>query len=498
MSSPVTLNSEPFKRADTSPPLTVEFDRPMRTPVVIFFASALGWLLLASLLLLVATAQQYAPHAWWTGGKVPWLTFGRTYPAALNLLVYGWCSMAGIGAAVWILGRLTASVERAGSLPIYAGLIWDIGLFCGLLSILSGGGRGRQLLDINPYAGFSIFLALAIMSLWVLRLHRRRRSTYVAHWYIVAAFFWFAWAYLTANLLLNVLQTSGTGQAAIQWWYVNVVRDLWMTPLALGIAFYFLPKLVGRPLHSYRLALNSFWGLAILGGWTGMTNILAGPLPAWMMTAGIVATVLMVLPIAAVAANFHYTLGDQFEALSSNLVLRFIVIGTMIYTATGVWEAITAFRTINRITEFTMMGSLPMLLTIFGFVGLTLFGAIYYIVPRLLLRKWLSVEAIRLHFWITVVGLGLLAVSTFMGGVIQGFGLNDAKIEFNAVTDLAGPFYLFRFVAVLVLLVANMIAAWSFLIILLGPPIPLVEPVSREPESSEPAPEPLSQEVGVA
>ncbi len=498
MSSPAILNAEPLNRDTTLPPRTSDFDRPVRTPVLIFFGSALGWLLLASLLLLVASAQQFAPHAWWTGSQVPWLTFGRAYPAALNLLVYGWCSMAGIGAAVWILGRLSTSVEPAGPLPIYAGLIWNLGLFCGLISLLSGGGRGRLLLDINPYAGFSIFLALAIMSLWVLRLYWRRRNTYIAHWYLVAAFFWFSWAYLTGNLLLNVSQASGVAQPAIHWWYVNVVRDLWLTPVALGIAFYFLPKLVGRPLHSYRLALNSFWGLAILGGWTGMTNILAGPLPAWMMTSGIVSTVLMVLPIAAVAANFHSTLGDHFEALSWNLVLRFIVIGTMIYTATGVWEAITAFRTINRVTEFTMAGSLPMLLTIFGFVGLTLFGAIYYIVPRLLLRKWLSRAAIQFHFWLTVVGLGLLAVSTFMGGVIQGFGLNDAKIEFNAITDLAGPFYLFRFVAVLVLLAANAIAIWSFLIILLGPAIPLVEPVSAEAEPSEPAPEPLSQEVGVA
>jgi cytochrome c oxidase cbb3-type subunit 1 len=495
MSHPATLVPENLPDSPKQSDLPFQVDRALRAPTLIFFISAIGWLLLASLLWTLASAQQVAPHAWWTGYGVPWLSFGRVYTAASNLLVYGWSSMAGIAAAVWILGRLSHSPVRAGLLPVFAAFIWDFSLLCGLLSLLSGGSRGHVLVDINPYAGFGLFFALVILSIWVIGLFWNRRTTYVAHWYLLAAFFWFAWAYLVANVLLNVIGTPGPAQAALHWWYVNVVRDLWLTPLALGVAFYLLPKLLGRPLFSYRLAFYGFGGLAILGGWTGMTNILGGPLPAWMMTASVVATVLMTLPIAAVAANFHYTLREDFEALSWNLVLRFVVVGAMLYTVVGVWEALNSFRTVSRLTEGTMAVSLTTPLTIFGFVGLILFGALYYIVPRLIDRNWVSTLAIKLHFWLTVVGLGLLTFTLIMGGLIQGIGLNDSKITFAAVTDLTKPFLLFQFGSVLVLLAANVIAAWSFVTIFLGPKaggIPSLPALAPTPASAAPQEVPVT------
>lgn len=55
------------------------------------------WLVLASLAGLISSIKLHEPD-WWV--QYEWLTFGHICPIHLNLLAYGWCSLAGIGVAV--------------------------------------------------------------------------------------------------------------------------------------------------------------------------------------------------------------------------------------------------------------------------------------------------------------------------------------------------------------------------------------------------------------
>lgn len=471
-----------------------EPDRQIRLPILVFFGSALFWLVVASGLWLLAAAQSYAPNAWWAIPGVPWLAFGRIFPAFLNAFVYGWASLAGIGIAIWILTRFGSAPVHGGSLAVWAGILWNVGLVAGIIGILGGGGTGRELLEISPAAAFSILLALVIIAVWAMMIFWSRQATlsFVSQWYLLGAFLWFPWSYLTANGLLNVLMVPGPAQPALHWWFVNNVIGLWLTPVALAAGYYFIARIVNRPIHSYKLALLGFWGLAILGGWTGMVNVIGGPLPAWMVTVSIVATVLMVIPVLAVAANFHLTIRRDFEVLSSNLALRFIVVGAMIYTFAGIWGALNSLRDVSRITQFTLASLARMPLSLYGFFSMVAFGAFYYIVPRLLQRNWLSLGLVKTHFWLSVVGLALLCFGLTVGGIIQGFGLLDPKIPFVAIGDLLKPFLFVQVVAVALLAVANLAAAGSFVIIFLGP-----AEASREVVREEAALE-ASQEVPAA
>ena len=90
---------------------------------------------------------------------------------------------------------------------------------------------------------------------------------------------------------------------AINSWYVSNLNLLFFTPVALATAYYLLPKLTGRPVYSYRLAIIGFWALAALAGWTGMQKLMGGPIPVWMTGVGSGATILMLIPVAAVALN---------------------------------------------------------------------------------------------------------------------------------------------------------------------------------------------------
>src|SRR5260370_18766652 len=162
------------------------------------------------------------------------------------------------------------------------------------------------MLEFPSYAAVSLFLGFLIVGLWALTIFWSRRPgpTYVSQWYILGAFLWFAWMYSTANILLNIASAPGPAQPAINWWYVGSLIDLWLTPIALATAYYLIPKLVGRPIHSYKLALFGFWSLALLAGWSGMTHLVGGPLPAWMSTASILSMRLMMLRDLSGASHF--------------------------------------------------------------------------------------------------------------------------------------------------------------------------------------------------
>ena len=112
----------------------------------------------------------------------------------------------------------------------------------------------------------------------------------------------------------------------------------------------------------------------------------------------------------------------------------------MVYTAFSLAGSVISTRSIAQFTQFTFVTVMQNQLGLFGFYSMILFGALYYIVPRLLNRQWLFPKLVEAHFWSVVVGFVLLVFDLAIGGLIQGFGLEDPQIPMIAVNDLLGPF----------------------------------------------------------
>jgi cytochrome c oxidase cbb3-type subunit I len=473
-------------------------DRSIRIPVLFFFGSGVFWLVVASAFYLLSSWQIHTPSAWWAFPGVAWLSFGRAYPAFLNCYIYGWATCAGIGTGIWLLSRLNGVSLRSPLFPVIAGLVWNIGMISGLFSLLAGASTGRQLLEFPSYSAFILFFALAMISLWAMTIvcNRKRGTVSISEWYLVGAFLWFAWMYATANIALEIAPAPGVAQAAINWWYVGALVQLWLTPVALATAYYLIPVISGRPIYSYKLALLGFWGLALFGGWTGMTHVIGGPFPAWIVTASIVAKVLLMIPVFAVAANFHLSMKGHFGMLRDHLPLRFVLTGTVVYTAFSLAGSVISTRSIAQFTQFTFVTVMQNQLGLFGFYSMILFGALYYIVPKLLNRQWLFPKLVEAHFWLIVVGFVLLVFDLAIGGLIQGFGLEDPQIPMIAVNDLLGPFLAIQDFAALLLVAGNLGFVVAFMLILL-----ISTPVRQREaaiEQSNEASESTEAEVSVA
>src|SRR3954463_7862630 len=70
-------------------------DASTRGPVLTLFGTAVGWLLISTLLGFIASVKLHSPEFL---GNISFLTYGRVYPAFTNSFIYGWCSLAGMKA----------------------------------------------------------------------------------------------------------------------------------------------------------------------------------------------------------------------------------------------------------------------------------------------------------------------------------------------------------------------------------------------------------------
>jgi cytochrome c oxidase cbb3-type subunit 1 len=467
-----------------------EIDSSTRLPVLLFFGSAIFWLLLGSLLGLVSAWKMTHPAFL---DQMAWLTFGRLRPAHMNTVVYGWASAAGIGVGLWLMARLCRIPLIHSKLLVSAAIFWNIGVLVGVLGILAGDSRSIEWLEFPGYATPILFIAYALIGIWAIIMFRYRKPghVYVSQWYLLAAFLWFPWLYATANILLVWQPIQGSAQGAVNWWFAHNVVGLWFTPIGLASAYYMIPKVIGRPICGYHLSVLGFWSLALFFSWTGMAHLIGGPFPAWMISASVAASVMMFVPVVAVAINHSMTMRGHFDALKSSPTLRFTVFGAMAYTIASLQGASMAIPSLNTITHFTDYTIGHSHLGLYAFFTMMMFGAMYYIVPRLTGWEWPSAAAIRWHFWLVATGIVLMVVALTIGGILQGLAQYDPQSTFQASLELATPFRWVRGISGFLLLAGHIVFAALFLVMVLkighrrAEPALLGDPSDAHPEVVE-------------
>src|ERR1700738_2255020 len=414
-------------------------DASTRVPVLMFYTSAIVWLLIGTFLAMFVSFKMHAPDML---SNVSYLTWGRVRPAHVNIMVYGWASMAAMGTAIWLMARLCRTVLRHPLLLITGAAFWNLGVLIGVGAVLAGDSTGYQWLEFPPYAAVILFVAYSIIMSWAVLMFRFRRGDqiYITQWYLVGAFLWFPWLYAAAQLMLFAVPVQRVMQAAVNWWYANNLLFLWFGAIGLGTAYYMIPKVIGRPVYSYHLATIGFWTFALFSSWTGMQRLVDGPFPAWMITASIAATILTVIPVATVGLNHHMTMQGYFPLMRYSPTLRFTVFGAMSYTVFSVVGVLISLRSVARYVDFSQASIAYSHLGLYAFVTMTLFGSMYYIVPRLVGREWRYASLIKLHFWASVYGVGLMTVMLLPGGLLQGANMENPSLAFSESTQTVLPY----------------------------------------------------------
>ncbi|HEY3915957.1 MAG TPA: cbb3-type cytochrome c oxidase subunit I, partial [Verrucomicrobiae bacterium] len=248
--------------------------------------------------------------------------------------------------------------------------------------------------------------------------------------FLIAALLWFPWIFSTAAILLLFRPVHGVVQPAIAWWYAHNLSTVFLGFAGLASTLYFIPKLLGRPLYSRQLAGLTFWGLALFGGCGGIPD--GAPLPSWVASLAVIGSVFMLLPMLALGDNLRHTVRQQAKPLDADPTLRFTYAGVAFLFIAIAQQIVGALPHVSQITSLTWYGVAQKEFLHLGFFAMTIFGAMYYIVPRLLgleasawcpkLAKW--------HFILSVAGILISGLSLMVAGIQQGILLSEPGHSF--------------------------------------------------------------------
>jgi cytochrome c oxidase cbb3-type subunit 1 len=290
---------------------------------------------------------------------------------------------------------------------------------------------------------------------------RRERELYVSQWYLLMAIFWFPWIYSAANILLVFSPVRGAFQSVVAAWFGGNLIGLWLGSIALAGIFYFLPKLSDRPLHSQQLAAFAFWMTALFANWSGSASLIGAPLPRWIGSVGTVGAVSLLLPVVANAMNWSLTCGGNKDGFKRSLELRFVLFGAACYLVGGLMTAAMAVPQINAVTHLTYAVTARNYLMILGFVGMVLFGCLYYIVPRLVQVNWAGEGFKKIHFGCSAVGVAILFLALAFGGISQGWKLANPEVPFLVIVKGTIPFVGMATLGLLLLLIGQIAFAFN-------------------------------------
>ena len=126
------------------------------------------------------------------------------------------------------------------------------------------------------------------------------------------------------------------------------------------------------------------------------------------MTAGI--------GVVIVALNLFGTLSGRHAAAKNSLTLRFIIISIVSFVLAAVMNLALSMRGFAAIVQFTVLDGLRDWLTFYACFSTAMFGAAYFMLPRLTGREWRSPALIKVHFGATALGVLLMIVGLTYAG----------------------------------------------------------------------------------
>jgi len=425
---------------DPDAPLCAGIDRSLRHPVMFFLTSGAAWLAVALVLGVIASAKIHSPGLLADCG---WLSYGRVFPAHLNLLVYGWGMQAAFAVILWLMAQLSRKPCTSAVTILTAGHVWNLGVALGVVGILSGNGTGMPWMEFPAFTWPVLlvsYFAIVVGAFIQFRV-RAAGPVVITQWYLLAALIWLPWIFLTANLMLHCMAGNPVMAAAINAWYKSALVFLFFTPVALGTAYALVTELTGRPVASDAMAKLGFWSLAVIAPWAGMQRLAGAPVPYFLPYVGAAATALLFIPVCAAATNLLRALWSCRETCAASPALRFITAGIVALVLLAAASVLLNLPDSTlRLTQFSLAGYGFDVLAIYGFFSLVMFGAAYFIVPRVTGREWLSGRLMVMHLHFSLYGLVTILLVAVCGGLEHGFNQENWQQPWLRAVVSADPY----------------------------------------------------------
>lgn len=401
-----------------------------------YFVTAAVWMVVAVTAGLLAAIELVAPDAL---GNIPWLLFGRLRPIHTNLMLFGWVSAGLIGGVLYIVPRVLGTTlwsERLGNLSM-----WAFNIFLVLVVVTLGMGmtQGREYAELIRPLDFLVLVWLLMLSINTLMTIRQRTENimYVSVWYATGGFIWTFVVYSIGNVVWDPTGSiPGVTDSLWLWFYGHNTVGLWITPPAIAIAYWVIPRVTRAPLWSHTLSLIGFWTILAIYTHTGGHHLLQAPVPTWIKVLAVIDSICMLIPVFTFLANVWMPLRERWGRIHADIGGKFVFAGTVFYCLTCIQGPLQSLPSIQRVTHFTHWVVAHAHLAVFGFGGMIAMGAIYYILPKVSGRKIYSLRLADLQYWIMLIGIMSFFIVLTGAGLVQGHAWISGESVYRVLPEL--------------------------------------------------------------
>ncbi len=375
---------------------------------------------------------------------VEWLSPGRVRMVHTQAVAYAWLANSLFAVIYYIIPKLTQQPILSKKLGWFVFYAYNTLILLTVALILGGQAQalewGETPIILDPF--IAIVVVCFVVNIITSIFRARSKPFYVSVWYILAALIWTPLVFVMGNFL-TAFYYGGTAGAAITSMYIHDLVGLFVTPIGIASVYYLLPVLMQRPIFSHALSLIGFWGLAFFYPMNSTHHYLYSPIPFWAQYAGIVASVGVHVVVYTVVFNILATMAGDWKRVTSDLSLKFILVGTIFYLITCIQCAIHVTLAVQKIIHFTdwVVGHSHFVL--FGVFGFWAFAWVYYLVPRMLKRPMFSQSLSGWHFWLSTLGIAIMNIDLMSAGLVQGFMWRDMS-EFIDSVAASMPFWWVR------------------------------------------------------
>jgi cytochrome c oxidase cbb3-type subunit I len=419
-----------------------------------FFLTSACWLAVGLVFGLLGAIAMVAPDLL---PSVAQLSFGRLRPTHINLVIFGFLLSAFFGGLLWMVPALCRTRLYSERLANFA--VWFWNLVClGIAAALPHGyTQGREYAELPWILDVAVLAAVAVLAVLVFGTIARREEKllYVSVWYIAGGLLWTFFVYAMGNVIWNPPTGSwrGINDQILMWFYGHNVVGLVVTPQAVAIAYYVLPRATRTPLWSHTLSLFGFWALIVMYTHTGTHHLLQAPVPQWLKVLSVVNSIALVIPVFAFLINVWLPVQGRFDRIFEDIGAKFVFTGTVWYLITCLQGPFQSLPSVQRVTHFTQWVVAHAHIALLGFAGFIAVGGVYFILPLAARRPLYSRRLADLQFWLMLLGtLGIFLPLTF-AGLIQGEAWINGEDVYRVLPELR-RYFLVRGIAGVSLVVA--------------------------------------------
>lgn len=417
-----------------------------------FFLTSAIWLFVGVLFALVAALALLAPDIFPAYAQ---FSFGRLRPTHINIVVFGFLLSAYFGGFLYVVPTVCKTELFSERLANFAVWFWNLVVLGMVYALSHGYTQGREYAEAPWIIDMGVLAAVAVLVVLVFGTVARRKEKllYVSVWYISGGLLWTFFVYAVGNVVWSPGSGSWTGMndQILLWFYGHNVVGLVITPQAVALAYYILPRATRSPLYSHTLSLIGFWALIVMYTHTGTHHLLQAPVPQWLKVLSIINSIALLLPVFAFLTNIWFTVRGKLDLVFENNGAKFVFIGTVWYFLTCLQGPFHSLPSVQKVTHFTQWVVAHAHMALLGFAGSIAIGAVYYILPSVTGRKLYSERLADAHFWLTLVGgLGIFASLT-AAGLIQGEAWANGEVVYRVLSSLENYFIVRGISGVLVL-----------------------------------------------